>query len=160
MAMPRTQFAGDDEGDSSQVVSSDFLSPLEHVAIGNDPPHHARKHAIESQADHFITGTPSNGQILVYRTVDGNWHVENPSAGASGKSGVLSSGLFTGTPRKATVTFVTPFSDSNYVIQIGAIDVRAWSYESKTANGFTISTNANKALSSEVSWRAVASEGG
>lgn len=73
------------------------------------------------------------------------------------KAGTVASGSFTGSPRKATVTFGTAFPSTSYAITITGIDARTWTYESKTTGGFTINANAASALSGEVSWIAIAS---
>lgn len=73
------------------------------------------------------------------------------------KAGVVAPGSFTGNPKKATVTFTSSFVSAAYAITITGIDARSWSYESKTAAGFVIDTNANTALTSEVSWQAIIS---
>ena len=72
------------------------------------------------------------------------------------KSGLVANTSFSGTPKKATVTFSGAFTNTNYSISIRGIDVRNWTYESKTVNGFVINANANFALTGEVSWIAIA----
>ena len=87
--MPRSLLAGDDEGDSSQVVGSDFLSPLEHTAIGGNPPHHGRGHSIHSAADHTdILGTPTDLQELTFLAGTSQWAPKTRSG----------SGLFSALP--------------------------------------------------------------
>jgi len=71
------------------------------------------------------------------------------------KAGIILAVTFTGTPRKAAVTFTTAYVDAEYAINITGIDARSWTYETKSAAGFTINTNANKALTGEVSWECV-----
>lgn len=69
------------------------------------------------------------------------------------KSGIVANTAFTGSPdKKATVTFSTPYPNTNYSIEIVGVDIRSWTYESKTVNGFVINSNANQALTGEVSW--------
>ena len=70
------------------------------------------------------------------------------------KVGVVSSGSFVGTPRKYTVVFSRPMSSVTYGVFICGNDQRSWTYESRTVNGFIINTNANQALTSDVSWAA------
>lgn len=72
------------------------------------------------------------------------------------KSGYKITTDFTGTPRKATVTFATAWGSANYVIKIEGTDVRSWSWESKSSSGFVINTNANQALTGNVDWTATA----
>ena len=71
------------------------------------------------------------------------------------KAGNVLGTSFTGNPKKFTVTFSTPFASANYAINISGTVGRTWTYESKTAAGFTISANANTAFTTEVSWTAI-----
>lgn len=71
------------------------------------------------------------------------------------KSGLSAGSSFTGNPKKLAITFSTPFADANYNISIMGDTARTWTYESKTAAGFTINANANTALTgAEISWSA------
>lgn len=70
------------------------------------------------------------------------------------KSAIVASGSFSGNPKVYAVTFSTPFASANYAINITGIDVRIWTFESVSASGFTINTNANTALSGNVTWQA------
>lgn len=72
------------------------------------------------------------------------------------KSGRIAAGGFTGTPRKATVTFATAFPNTNYTITVLGADGRSFIYESKLAASFVINAQANAALSGEVHWQAQA----
>lgn len=74
------------------------------------------------------------------------------------KSGKIAAGTFTGNPKTATVTFATPYADANYSISIIGADGRTWTYESLTANGFTINANANQALTGDVLWQTIKHE--
>lgn len=78
------------------------------------------------------------------------------SSGSVIKSGSVAPASFTGTPaRKADVTFSTEFSSDNYAVTITGQDGRFWAVESKTAAGFTISTNAAQAITGPVYWIAI-----
>jgi hypothetical protein len=75
-------------------------------------------------------------------------------------AGVLIPGDFSGNPKKATVTFASPFPDANYAIVLSpstdGSKTFALDYESKTANGFVVNLNANNiATLVEVGWHAV-----
>lgn len=72
------------------------------------------------------------------------------------KAGTVTAGTFTGTPRKATITFGTAFASTAYAIVIAGTDNRSWSWESKSTTGFVISSNAATALTGNVDWHAVA----
>jgi len=69
------------------------------------------------------------------------------------RSGIVANTSFSGDPRKCTVVFTRPMPSVNYKISInGSSDVRNWTYEAKTVNGFIINSNAKAALTGEVSW--------
>lgn len=70
------------------------------------------------------------------------------------KSGVVSGGSFAGNPKTYNVTFATPFS-ADYSVSILGDDIRVWSYENKTLNGFTINSNANQTLVGDIYWQAI-----
>ncbi|MCB1711194.1 MAG: hypothetical protein KDH96_01565 [Candidatus Riesia sp.] len=70
------------------------------------------------------------------------------------KANTILSTSFTGNPKKATVTFSTPFIDANYSIALSAANARTFTIENKTANGFIINTNANTALTGNVDYTA------
>jgi hypothetical protein len=72
------------------------------------------------------------------------------------KSGAVTNTTFTGTPRKATVTFSTAFSSTSYGITVTGTDLRSWTIESKAAGSFIINTNSNAALSGDTYWHAIA----
>lgn len=80
-----------------------------------------------------------------------------PGGSLKTKAGILSAGSFTGSPRKSSVTFITPFSSTAYGITLTGEDSRIFTYSLKTSNGFTVSANSNGALTGEVSWVATAS---
>ena len=72
------------------------------------------------------------------------------------KSGVETSGSFTGNPRTATVTFGTAFPDANYSVTAIGVDGRGWTIDSQVAGSFVINSNASSALTGSVSWTAIA----
>jgi hypothetical protein len=77
------------------------------------------------------------------------------------KAGILIPGNFSGSPRKATVTFTTPYPDTNYSINIDAVTMNNVTYpvtvESKAAGSFVVSLgSSNIAHLVEVGWSATA----
>lgn len=87
------------------------------------------------------------------------WKLENKTitggtTNVKVKSGVVSGGSFVGNPKTYNVTFVSPFS-ADYSVSIMGDDVRVWSYENKTLNGFTINSNANQTLVGDIYWQAI-----
>lgn len=71
------------------------------------------------------------------------------------KAGTKALASFTGTPRKATITFTTTMGSTNYSISVIGGDSRAWSIENKLATSFDINTNSNQVLTADVDWVAV-----
>lgn len=71
------------------------------------------------------------------------------------KAGTVAAGSFTGSPKKYTVTFGTAFASTSYAISLESTDNRSLTFESKTAGGFVINTNANAALTGNVDWQAI-----
>lgn len=74
---------------------------------------------------------------------------------ANSKRGIVAIGGFSGNPQKSTVTFALAFPSANYSVSIsGSADSRIWTYESQTAAGFVINSNAKSLISGAVSWEA------
>lgn len=77
-------------------------------------------------------------------------------ANNNSKSGTVLPGSFTGSPvKKYTVVLGVPFDDDLYSVTVTGSDERIFTIESKTATGFTISTNANQSLTGNVFWQAI-----
>jgi hypothetical protein len=83
-------------------------------------------------------------------------------AGASGgggapgtttkKSGVVTGVSFAGNPKTFAVIFAAPYADADYIISLSGVDSRLYTFETKSAAGFTINTNANTAVTGDVNW--------
>lgn len=114
------------------------------------------KHAIVADTPVAVGSANSEGTSTSFARAD-HVHAGGTFLTTNVKAGTVASGSFTGSPRKATVTFGASFSSTSYAITITGIDARTWTYESKTTGGFTISANSASALSGEVSWVAIAS---
>lgn len=94
-----------------------------------------------------LTNNSSSAGVWFYKVEGLNLFIKN---------GILLNTSFSGTPKKATVTFTIPFSTLNYSITISANTARTWSYENKTINGFTLNSNANSLTNlTEISWQAI-----
>jgi hypothetical protein len=78
------------------------------------------------------------------------------SGGLKTKAGSVTNTSFTGSPRKATVTFSTAFADTNYAITITGESARTWTIESKLAGSFIINSNSATAISGNTYWIATA----
>lgn len=68
------------------------------------------------------------------------------------RAGVVTAGTFAGSPKTAAVTFAVAMPSATYSVVVTGQDVRTWSISSRTTAGFTISSNANQALTADVSW--------
>lgn len=101
------------------------------------------------EADELNTGLGYQGdRVVTFKDI-------SSSMAFKIKSGSVLGALFSGTPKKYTVSFTTPFPDTNYEIHITGYDARIWSFGSPTASGFVINSNANQALTGDVHWTAV-----
>ncbi len=98
------------------------------------------------------SGTASGGVLERYARAD---HVHGSTLPLY-KSGVVASGSFEGNPKTYAVTFATAFGDANYSVSVIGGDGRSWIITNQAAGGFTISSQANQALTASVSWIAVA----
>lgn len=79
---------------------------------------------------------------------------------SNAKSGFLIPGSFSGTPKKATVTFTSAFSDTNYAITLGVETDGSRTFspciESKLTTGFIVDLQANNLAGLvEVGWHAM-----
>jgi hypothetical protein len=70
------------------------------------------------------------------------------------KAGLVSGSLFTGKPRKYTVTFSTSFPTTNYTVTISG-PARTWTAENLSTSGFLINSNANHGFSELIHWQAI-----
>lgn len=68
------------------------------------------------------------------------------------EAGTVQAASFTGSPRKATVTLQSAQPSAQYAVVVTGSDGRAWTVENITAAGFTISSNADAALTGPVYW--------
>jgi len=109
--------------------------------------------------DGALTKTLSPGDVLQITSDGANWKITGGIGtnviSNSAKSGNVSAGSFTGSPKTSDVTFTSAFPSSNYSVVITGGDARSWTVESLTANGFTINTNSNTSLIYTTYWVAV-----
>jgi hypothetical protein len=97
-----------------------------------------------------VTATVSNSTASIYIPGGGS------GGGLTTKAGSVANSSFTGNPKKATVTFSTAFSNTNYAITVTGEDARSWTIESKVAGSFVINANSNTGLSGTTYWIATA----
>jgi len=76
--------------------------------------------------------------------------------GGSAKAGSGSAASFGGTPRTASITFGSAFSDNLYSVTVTGEDARSFTIQSKLSTGFTINSNSSVALAGPVYWIATA----
>lgn len=84
------------------------------------------------------------------------------SSAASAKAGVLPAASFAGNPKKATVTFGTPYPDTTYAITLAPVTDGSRTFspdaETKTVAGFVVNLNVNNLAGFiEVGWHTMAS---
>ena len=82
--------------------------------------------------------------------------------GIDAKADSLIPGDFSGEPKRATVTFATPFADTQYSIVFSCLTDGTKSFspaaELKTVNGFVINLHSNNVANLiEVGWQAIKS---
>jgi hypothetical protein len=100
--------------------------------------------------------TDAQHNLLLYDRVSGA-HTLASLLGSDTKirSGRALAGDFSGSPKKAAVTFSTPLEDNNYSVSISAqSDGRAWLAEDMTAAGFVINSQASAPIVGSVLWSA------
>ena len=127
----------DIDTDSSFTSNSDVKIPSQKAV----------KSAIDTKQNALISGT--NIKTVNTKSVLGSGDL---LVSLDQKSGIVSYTSFSGTPKKTTITFSSPYSDTNYTISIVGEDSRVWTVESITANGFTINANATQDLTGNVYW--------
>jgi hypothetical protein len=119
--------------------------------------------------DTFVTGTTftsneatltrNDGVDVLKITGDTNVVLSNPSANQIKlgldlgiKSGTVRGVDFTGTPLTIKVTFTTPYPDTDYSVNVTGSINRNFTFESKTAASFIISSNSSTSFSDDVDW--------
>jgi hypothetical protein len=90
----------------------------------------------------------ANGQLFITASsaIGGGGGSTNTKAGSG------SAASFGGTPRTASITFGSAFSDNLYTVAITGEDARSWTIQSKSTTGFTINSNSSVALTGPVYW--------
>lgn len=110
-----------------------------------------------------VSGATSLGVVSATTIISGSSNLDVIFHQKNGyklqKAGNVLGSAFAGNPKTATVTFATPFADTNYAISISSDTNRTWTWQSKTASGFTINANSNTAFNTgNVNW--IAQENG
>jgi len=91
--------------------------------------------------------TKSAGVLEKYARADHS----HGGSGLLSKSGAIAAGTFTGNPKTATVTFGTAFPSVPNVVVTGS-DGRSWTITAASTTAFTVSAQANQALTNPVYW--------
>lgn len=100
------------------------------------------------------TGVTYSANTLTLTSVNNT--TDNVTIGLKIKSNTVAGTSFAGNPKTFTVTFTTPYPNTNYSISINGGANRTFTFESKTVNGFTINANANLAFTENVDWMTIA----
>ena len=102
----------------------------------------------------LYSDTGSSDQVRLYGTASfaiTASHALN-AGGSTVKAGSGSAASFGGTPRTASITFTTPFSNNLYAITVTGEDARSWTIQSKVSGSFVINSNSSTALTGPVYW--------
>jgi len=73
---------------------------------------------------------------------------------ARGQSGQILPGLFSGNPKKTSVTLALAFPTNNYSTTFESADGRIWIAENLATTGFDVSSQANATLANILYWTA------
>ena len=137
---------------NNAVPMAEFTSGLTTVTTLNDA-----REQVENNLVWAVTGdlssqtsqsTANAGSIEKYARGD-HKHAMNINLL---KAGVVAGASFSGSPKTFAVVFASAYADAAYAIHIASTDGRTFVYASKTSAGFTISAQANQAITGEVSW--------
>ena len=108
----------------------------------------------------LVTSSTATNVLLLNSSGQVYYTASSALGGGSTPSGIKTGNRansdFQGTPRSASVSFGTSFSDTNYAITVTGNDARSWTIQNKGVAGFVINSNSNVALTSEVYWMAMA----
>jgi hypothetical protein len=107
-------------------------------------------------ASYVLQAVSSSFATTASFAVSASWAPSTGGSGLKTKVGSVANTSFTGNPKKATVTFGTAFTDTNYAVVITGEDARSWTIESKVAGNFVISANSNTTLAGTTYWIATA----
>lgn len=103
-----------------------------------------------------VSASQAQNAVTASFAITASYAMNAGSSGLQSKAGSVDNTSFIGTPRKATVTFSTPFSNNNYAISVTGEDARSWTIESKVSGSFIINTNSNTTLTGTTFWIATA----
>ena len=113
-------------------------------------------------ASNQATLTRNDGTEVLKLTGDTNVVLSNPSANQVKigldlgiKSGFVSGIDFTGNPKTYKVIFTTPYSNTDYSINITGVVNRNYTFQDKTAASFVINANANTSFTDIVDWTTI-----
>jgi hypothetical protein len=117
----------------------------------------------EDIAENTKWGLTADIQPVRYNSVAGSGTQEksaradhtHANTGLLTKSGSIAAATFTGTPRVASVVFAAAFPSANYAVNVLGQDGRSWKVTVQSTTGFTVSSQANTALTGPVAWTAV-----
>lgn len=134
-AAPSTIGTANTQGTTASFSRSDHIH---NHGAQTDPTHHA----VATQSAHGFMSSTDKAKL------------DGISGTRIFKSGVLTPASFTGNPKKATLTFGTPFPNTNYSVSILGPDGRMWSYESLLAGSVVVNSNSNTTPTGDVMWMA------
>lgn len=129
-----------------QSVVGQFNNPISNVSafiVGDGVDDSTRHNLLVADSGNVTI----SGSLLVSGSI-------TSTSGIRTKANVVAYSSFTGTPLTATVTFATPFDNSNYAVTVTGEDARSWTVTGKTTSGFDINSNSSVALIGDTYWQA------
>jgi hypothetical protein len=93
-----------------------------------------------------VTISDAGGNITISASASGS-----PSTFEYRASAVTSS-MWIGSPYYVDTVFSSALASTNYIITITGEDVRSFTYENKTVNGFRINTNSSDVMTGTTLW--------
>lgn len=152
----KTKLDGVASGATNTPLGSATPQPIGTATTGvsSNASHEDHVHAHGSQTDpaHHAVATTS---VAGFMSASDKTKLDGISGTRVIKSGIITAASFAGNPKKATVTFSTAFSSTNYSFVVMGGNGRTWSYESKLAASIVVNSNANAAPSNDVMWIAI-----
>lgn len=148
----------ENQGFKHGLTLIESVGAFAHDVFFNDFQNAAPSNALGQNGDRAV----DISTLEIWQKQAGTWQLTGLSQRVSseaGKGGTVPPGSFSGTPKKYTVVFSSPFPDTQYSAVVTGGDLRAWSIENKTAGGFMINSNANAALTADTNWVALVNGG-
>jgi hypothetical protein len=130
--------------DGQELTLAAVLTPAEHTAIGDSPPHHAQAHGLSSEADHsdVESSARADGCVLVWRSAAGKHVYEEMATGGSWGSFAATAGYAEDVGDAANTTYTVTHSLNTWDVIVQVYDLDASPTEQVDATVKVISADA------------------